>query len=677
MLCIGEPCFGTVGKDPIYCKSIDNFNDSLKSCRKRIDSVNRCRTKRFQVSDEIRNAFMNATQNEQFIIFQMIRNDFISSGIQWVFCSVCNGMRLRNLHSNDDDICDTCKKKKNVDNSMFPVWVDSHGDIHYDLPEELQDLTIAEKLLIQKRAVLLPIVHMQRNKFGLKGHAVMFEKNINDVCTSLPRTRVHMVYVVKEYTTSTSNEICQVNFHVRRDKVLKALVWLKKHHIGYRDISIEESNLSWMDNSNELELPDSVITNHKIDNNTKKPYKNSEMTTVSEVQTRCEGDEFDFYSESICNSEKRFDDTSARIIGELRNECKHVGKELAAIQFPYVDDKPVNEYNTPRLFADAYPWLFPGGIGDISDKESANEDFSVWCKLLHRWKDGRFMRDDFFTFHIQNFLTRHSNNSFALQFKHHILSDSQISVEDIKDQIKQGDYSFIDKLVHFGGSKVKGSDGFWRNRKHELESWVTEMIQSGNGPPMLFLTLSCAEYWWDDLCELLLERCDESEDVKLCLQLRNDKNNMKLRSFFVDKYTAVIQEYFQLKVDNWLETVGKEVFCISAYYLRYEFAKGRGQIHGHILACTKDHTLILPFGRKWKENKQSAVQLLSRYARDRLQMTCEKPSDVKCNDDCDQKSSLRHKFSEVTDIEHDTFDLICSCHLHHCNRFCLRTKRQR
>ena len=28
---------------------------------------------------------------------------------------------------------------------------------------------------------------------------------------------------------------------------------------------------------------------------------------------------------------------------------------------------PINEFSTERLFARAYPWLFPGGIGDVKD----------------------------------------------------------------------------------------------------------------------------------------------------------------------------------------------------------------------------------------------------------------------------------------------------------------------
>lgn len=130
-----------------------------------------------------------------------------------------------------------------------------------------------------------------------------------------------------------------------------------------------------------------------------------------------------------------------------------------------------------------------------------------------------------------------------------------------------------------------------------------------------------------------------------------------------------------MKVENWLETVGKKVFSITGYYVRFEFAKGRGQIHAHILVCSRDHTLILPFGRKWKEDKKAAIELLSDFARDRLQMTCEKPVCKTCSENCDKKSALCCKFCDVRDLEHDKFDLICSCHIHHCNQFCLRHKR--
>ena len=52
--------------------------------------------------------------------------------------------------------------------------------------------------------------------------------------------------------------------------------------------------------------------------------------------------------------------------------------------------------------------------------------------------------------------------------------------------------------------------------------------------------------------------------------------------------TIVIQEYFQERVRKWPATVGKHVFKIKHYWLRYEFAPIRGQIHCHMLAITEN-----------------------------------------------------------------------------------------
>jgi hypothetical protein len=55
------------------------------------------------------------------------------------------------------------------------------------------------------------------------------------------------------------------------------------------------------------------------------------------------------------------------------------------------------------------------------------------------------------------------------------------------------------------------------------------------------------------------------------------------KTAIVNKFTVVIQEYFQEKVMAWLETVGKNLIGIKHHWLHYEFAPSRGQIHAHML----------------------------------------------------------------------------------------------
>ena len=45
------------------------------------------------------------------------------------------------------------------------------------------------------------------------------------------------------------------------------------------------------------------------------------------------------------------------------------------------------------------------------------------------------------------------------------------------------------------GKVVPGSNAYWRSKKAELYSWISQHIEKGRGPPSIFMTLSCAEYF--------------------------------------------------------------------------------------------------------------------------------------------------------------------------------------
>jgi len=86
------------------------------------------------------------------------------------------------------------------------------------------------------------------------------------------------------------------------------------------------------------------------------------------------------------------------------------------------------------------------------------------------------------------------------------------------------------------------------------------------------MTFSCAEYWWPDLQSLLYQRCKGTEQKYLAETMINgdtDKARIKAKRILIDSYAAIIEEFFQLRVDNWMETIGKDIFNINHYYLRF------------------------------------------------------------------------------------------------------------
>jgi hypothetical protein len=117
----------------------------------------------------------------------------------------------------------------------------------YSLPYELRNLTITEKLLIQRVSPLVPVIYIKNGMIGSRGHVVSFVQDITGICNELPKlpTEVSIVKVIRSGTTLTG-ENASNSFTVDRNRVLSALKWLKRYNLLYHVITTKESNLSWV-----------------------------------------------------------------------------------------------------------------------------------------------------------------------------------------------------------------------------------------------------------------------------------------------------------------------------------------------------------------------------------------------------------------------------------------------
>jgi hypothetical protein len=108
-------------------------------------------------------------------------------------------------------------------------------------------------------------------------------------------------------------------------------------------------------------------------------------------------------------------------------------------------------------------------------------------------------------------------------------------------------------------------------------SWIDHHIEENNGAPSLFITFSCADYQWADIFALL------NNQLILVGDAAFDPDSTTYRIKACNDYSHVIQEYFQARAEDFMNNFAKKVFGINHYYMRFEFAKSRGQIHAHIL----------------------------------------------------------------------------------------------
>jgi hypothetical protein len=85
---------------------------------------------------------------------------------------------------------------------------------------------------------------------------------------------------------------------------------------------------------------------------------------------------------------------------------------VPVVTFPYAEKEALSEYDADqRLFVKAFPWLFPGGIGDYHDHQQHLLTVNEWIQRCALYMDGRFAMDKMWGFYALNWATRKKNQT--------------------------------------------------------------------------------------------------------------------------------------------------------------------------------------------------------------------------------------------------------------------------
>ncbi len=154
--------------------------------------------------------------------------------------------------------CPKCHKRKDpiyfLKNNLHPVWyeVSNDGELvrdkdgnkvpHFEIPPELKRLSMAEKFLIRRCSNYFPSVHLSNGVFALKGHCVTFPQDISAMCNKLPLLRKEtMVVFIRYLGNKNTCNVYPKSLCVKRQNVLEAVLWLKKHNFYTADVA------EWLD----------------------------------------------------------------------------------------------------------------------------------------------------------------------------------------------------------------------------------------------------------------------------------------------------------------------------------------------------------------------------------------------------------------------------------------------
>ena len=312
--------------------------------------------------------------------------------------------------------CPKCATKKDQDyyrkNGMLPIWY-QEGVPQYHLPECLKVLRHAEKMIIQRLSAFVPLHHLINGTFGLQGHCCAFEQDVGEFVDRLPRHRKDTSFLKVMQSIKAeigSDRATHREFKVRKREVIAALVFLKEHSTEYRDIIIDKGALDW------IKGEEAYLEGFEVFVEDPEP---SEEDKTDKIRDRGPTPEHNMEPEDESDNLAPFGYIDEGYIGEISEEEKEISRRLKetirdsgnskniAVDWPTVDDRPVSEYGDRKIFANAFPWLFPGGIGDVRDHKG---DMTEWGKMLLYYEDGRFAKDKIFCFFAMNYITRRRNS---------------------------------------------------------------------------------------------------------------------------------------------------------------------------------------------------------------------------------------------------------------------------
>ena len=425
------------------------------------------------------------------------------------------------------------------------------------IPEELQGLTMVEKLLICRASPIMRVYKRPGGQRAYKGHCVSVAQNITQIVNVLPKlpSEIDIIVVRKPGENNTHQD-----FKVRRRKVSEALEYLHEHCPAYTDIVVDNDRLQSLPEDGIPETLTTVYTNENDD---------VDQDDQGPVQEDQEDQEDDIHATEIPMT---FVSPPPNV--ELEESAVRSAASGDPVMWPS-QGEPVNEYRTEGLASMCYPWLFPDGVGDPTVTATPLEEVSFVQRVQHLMRiadfvDGkpvwRFAADETFAFWALDRWHRWTVNSQASYFIKQNPREANITVQELQNL--GNDNQLTSKIMRYLG-RIRGMPSYWHQRGEELKS-----IIENKGPSHMFFTFS-----WPDLHNPHLHRLCGYPPGDASLNARQRKQNICDAGHLTDWLFSVMMKRF---MDKWLN----ELLKAEWMWYRFEF-QHRGSIHLHGLARLK------------------------------------------------------------------------------------------
>ncbi len=470
-------------------------------------------------------------------------------------CTVCHEAWPLKSKPRPPYVCSRCSRDKKspkkfcCENSMIPS----------SIPNELQNLTQIEEMLIARALPIMRVYIKPGGQRGYSGHCINLPQNVTELATSLPRYPKDLAVIIVK-VKGRDNTFKDVT--VRKQKVHNALIWLINNNPHYSGLTINDDALN--------SLPDNGV-----------PTDLMTVETVDDIVSddNCSpdaGPPTDNPSEDVVYNDSTEMSSFLPVGEQQQQEIDAVRNQLSEnepMQWPSVENEPLNEYQVSHLATMAFPTLFPDGKGDPTN-QGLLRDVPLQERIKHLLKfaeiiDGkwvyRFANHPRFSYWAFNMIQRKRILQQSGIFLKQNPGEAHLTIDELREMATSNNANlFMSKVSRYVGN-IAGTNAYWNRVREELKAIITSV-----GAPTLFFTFSSADMHWPELHALFKAGTDCETDSSTSEERRqNVINNPHVVDWF---FTQRLESF----VKHWLyDTLGAKW-----HWFRYEY-QGRGSIHCH------------------------------------------------------------------------------------------------
>ena len=607
----------TQKKEPTKRKSEGGSGPSAKKAKLNLEEVKENQEK----LKKIRKTCLESVAKKESPSSFYVDNPIIEAGVKFKeemskwkqeeACKICEESWFDQENASNGPNTGVCKRCRYDKDKECPTFSRLNEMIPGEQPECLRILNNIEIGAIR---LIIPYVNVFKNKAGgrgFSGHSISFFQDVASFAQKLPDKLprpiedLQIILMRESKVTGKKRE-----FKANGSIIRTALNWLIKNCPDYKEIEIDEENLSkYPSEGGNIDIPtyedeaveengQSVDGNRKEkpkqkpeENTEKSPFDNEdeEMLLAYEEYEEKQGD---VPKPSHAVNENIAQDTIDNYVKKAIEEIQ-VGKDSSEpdkISWPEQDDEPVSDFSY-GYFTKCFPHLFPDGMADISKTRPGNQPpMKQWVRHLLK-VDRRFARDPFFILVVTNIMQKKRALALGNLYVDRCLSDKNL--EEINQALKEGDEKTLRSLYCYSSS-IEGSQQYFSQKISMAYSFLRHVRISSGDKEMFnsFFTFSAADLHWDELHKLLpgheryigkrivknLEDVEESERENCITEVED----WILRYNAIDQNQDIVNAYFQKRVKTIWDEVLKPIFGGKYYIMRYEF-QHRGCIHCHMV----------------------------------------------------------------------------------------------